>query len=103
MREEEQIARLKLQEEIRRAAHDYSPRWQRARRFTSSVMLLMRDFIPQDRDCTRRLDDYLTEVGFQANAEFVNVPPEWDALNKLQIERAMLDKKMQPIVLTPVE
>ena len=80
-----------------------TPRYRRARNTCNTVLSIMRDFIPNDRNCLRKIEDHLMRLAYESNTQFINVPPEWDALDKLQIERAMLEKKMQPIVLTPVE
>ena len=74
-----------------------SPRYERATRFANTILLVMRDFVPTGRDCQRMMYDHLLELGYQTNAEIINVPPEWDALRKLEIEKAMLEKVMQPI------
>ena len=75
------------------------PRYRRARRTANTIMSIMRDFIPQDRDRHRVIGDYLVRLAYESNVEFVNVPPEWDALDKIQIEAAVLKAKMEPIVL----
>lgn len=77
----------KLQEEL----HLGTPRALRARRFADTVFSLMRDFIPRDRECVDRIREELMIAGYEANAEIINVPPEWDALTKEQIERAKLE------------
>lgn len=97
MTEQEQVERLKLQEQMHRAMMENSPRYLRACRTATTIQGIMHDFIPQDRRMQRQIEEYLMRVAFQANAEFVNVPAEWDALDKLQLERAMLDKKMGPV------
>jgi hypothetical protein len=76
-----------------------SPRYQRATRFANTMLSIMRDFIPTGRDVQRMMYDHLLELGYQTNAELVNVPPEYDALNKLEIERMMLEKIMTPPTL----
>ena len=68
-----------------------SPRAQRAHRFANSIMAMMCDFLPRDRECSRHIHEYLLEVGHFGNFEILNVPPEKDALDKLQLERAMLE------------
>ena len=77
-----------------------TPRYQRAVRFTNTMLAIMRDFIPSGRDVQRMMYDHLLELGYQTNAELINVPPEWDALNKLEIERAMLEKFSKPLNIT---
>lgn len=68
-----------------------SPRYQRARRFANTVHSVLSDFIPDDRAIRRRVNDYLFEVGYQNNLEIINVPPELDALNKLELQHRMLE------------
>jgi hypothetical protein len=71
-----------------------SPRYQRATRFANTVLSIMRDFVPAGRNLQEMIYDHLLELGYETNAEFINVPPEWDALNNIQIERTMLEKVM---------
>ncbi len=87
--------RTRLFEELRAG----TPRALRAKRFADTVVSLMQDFIPRDRECTRRAFDVTLEAAFAANVEIVNVPPEWDALDKLQIEAAMLEAKTRPLII----
>lgn len=77
-----------------------TPRARRARNFANMAMAIMRDFLPPDRECSRRIVDHLQEVGYYANLQIINVPPEWDALDKLAIEQAMF--KTHPAFI-PVE
>lgn len=76
-----------------------TPRAARARRFANEVLHLMGDYLPRDRDAMRLMDQYLIETGFQMNLQIIDVPPEWDHLNKLEIEKAMLDAKMKPLTV----
>jgi len=100
----EQIER----EETRHRLHDEmmkgTPRANRARRFSQTVQALMQDFLPGDRACRRRVEDFLIEVGFATNCEIINVPPECDELDKLTLERRMLEASIgraaPPITLT---
>lgn len=68
-----------------------SPRYMRARRFADTIYSLTMDFIPRDRIVVRHFLDRMLEAGYEANAELINVPEIWDALNKLQIEHAMIE------------
>lgn len=90
-REERQ--RRHLYDEMRRD----TPRAARARRFSQMVHAMLRDFLPVDRDCARRVDEYLTEIGFENNAEIISVPPECDALDKLVLERRMLETRLNAV------
>lgn len=84
-----------MKDDIREQIHEEmmrgTPRYQRAVQFSNQIMGLLCDFLPHDRDCLRATEDYLLEAGFAGNAQIINVPPEWDALNKLQMERAMIE------------
>ena len=76
-----------------------SSKYRRAMRTTRAILGIMRDFIPQDRVCQRAMEDRLMQMAYETNVEFINVPPEWDELDKLQLEKAILEKKMLPIIL----
>lgn len=97
MDEREQVEHANLQVELRDAMLRNDPRYLRARRVTDQIFNLMRDFIPRDRDCQRRVEEHLMEKAFAANVEIIQVRPEWDAMDKLKIESAMHDLKMAPI------
>jgi hypothetical protein len=89
-RDDEKRLRDQLAEEVRQN----TPRSRRARRFADTVVHgLVWDFIATDRVCLERLTEHLMLMGFASNAEIVNVPPEWDALDKVALERAMLEAK----------
>lgn len=77
--------------------HKGTPRFARARRFAQTVQAMLQDFLPRDRDCARRIEEYIIEAGFAVNAEIINVPPECDALDKLELERARLEHHMARI------
>jgi hypothetical protein len=68
-----------------------SRRQLRAKRFADTIISLLRDFLPSDRDTLERIYDLLAEEGYELNAEIISVPLELDALDKLQIERKMLE------------
>jgi len=68
-----------------------APRYLRATRFANTMLSIMRDFVPAGRDCQHLMYDYLLQLGYETNAELINVPPEWDELTKLQLEKAMLE------------
>lgn len=70
----------------------------RARRFANTVMAIMQDYLPRNKDCLLAIGDHLYKLGYKNNAEFINVPPEWDELTKLQIEQAMLKVKSAFVV-----
>src|ERR1700737_3589954 len=96
--EEQQVRRLraKIEREGRRGPrtgdmHLWPPRAARAHRFANLVQAMLRDFLPTDRDCQRRIADYLLEVGYENNLEIINVPPECDELEKLALERRRLE------------
>ncbi len=81
-----------------RTIHDIgSKRELRATRFANCILSLMRDFLPSDRECQRRMYDYLAEVGYKGNVELINVPPECDELDKIALERKMYETKLATI------
>ncbi len=75
------------------------PRQLRAIRFAHGIIGVMRDFLPVHKDCYRIMYDYLYDLAYEQNIEMINVPLEWDELNKLQIEKVMLDRAFK--IVTP--
>lgn len=71
-----------------------APRDRRARRFADVILNLLHDFLPTDRECRRKVHEFLFECGHKGNVELVNVPPERDALDKLALETAIVDVAM---------
>lgn len=72
----------------------------RARQFTDQVMHLLEDFLPMnDKICRNRIFDFVYEAAYQSNAQIINVPPEYDALNKLELERKMLASVTLPFIM----
>lgn len=69
-----------------------TPRYARARRFADMMLSLSRDFIGHDRIVHRQFLEVMLEAGWVTNAEIINVPDAWDALNKLEIEMAMIEQ-----------
>lgn len=84
-----------MREHIIEGMRKGSPRYLRARHFAHSILHLMRDFTPQDRDMQRHIEEYLLEAAFESNAAIINVPPECDALDNRALERHMLEASMQ--------
>jgi len=83
-------------EDLRR--EDFSsPRYRRAARFASTILSLMEDYTPRDPEVRDVMYDYLLKVGYETNAELISVPPECDALDKLALERRMLETKIAEI------
>ncbi len=68
-----------------------TPRARRAHRFAANVIGLMRDFIPRDGECVRQIEEHLLRAAYEGNVEIINVPPECDAMDKLQLERLRLE------------
>jgi hypothetical protein len=81
----------KLRSEMMKDFYAGTPRALRAQRFADTVMSIMRDFIPRDRDCCRRMTETLFEIGWLKNAEIISVPPECDHLDKLELECRRLE------------
>jgi hypothetical protein len=65
----------------------------RAQRFANTVMAMMRDYIIPNRDTWRMIEDHLHRIGFEINAEIISVPPECDHMDKLALEKHMLETK----------
>lgn len=103
MGEKERAERLKVQIELQEAMWRGDQRYLRARRFTDQILHLMYGFIPNDRACTRIIEEMLMETAFQANIEIINVRPEWDELDKLKIEHAINESKMMPVTMPIVD
>lgn len=78
---------------FRDLTHDdmQTPRYVRAMRFVDTLEYLMRDFLPTDRHVRRRFRDVMLEMGWELNAELIHVPEVWDALNKAQLEQALVE------------
>jgi hypothetical protein len=93
------VEQLRLREQLRKAEDEYSPRYMRARRFAQTVLALMGSFVPSDRETYRRMEEMLMLAGFESNAEIISVPPECDALDKLALERRMLERCLEPILV----
>lgn len=74
------------------------PRERRAHRFTSVILSVMRDFVPRDRECQRRMQEELFKLAYEGNVEIINVPPECDALDKLALERRMYETKVAAVI-----
>jgi hypothetical protein len=100
----EQIEREKRRYRLEDEMMKGTPRGNRARRFANLVQHLLQEFLPRDRHCARRIEEHLLEFGFQNNAEIISAPPECDELDKLTLERRMLEasiaRAMPPITLT---
>lgn len=83
-------------EDLTFADHN-DPRFLRARRFADHARHLLRDFLPPGRDTQRLIYDHLIRTGWEQNLEIVTVPPEWDALDKIELERARLEVKITTV------
>lgn len=68
-----------------------SPRYARALQSTNMLLAVLREFLPQESRCREAVEDHLMETFFYSNAAIINVPPEKDAMDKLALERAMLE------------
>ena len=62
------------------------------------ILDYLQDFIPQDRETRRRVQEHLLESAFEGNVAIINVPLECDAFDKMALERRMLDASMKPFV-----
>jgi hypothetical protein len=97
MKTREEIEHKILRQQLLSDMAKGTPRYQRAQRFSEQVIHLMWDFIPNDRDCLERIQDYLMEVGFSSNAEIISVPRECDHLDKVALEQRRLEASMKPV------
>ncbi len=88
------LERADLRTQLMQHMHKGTPRFVRARRFAQTVQAMMRDFLPNDRYCRDRIDEFVMEVGFATNCEIINVPPECDELDKLALERRRIELMM---------
>lgn len=87
----EQIDRERLRIRLIDEMHKDTARFRRAQRFCHEVQALLRDFLPRDRDCCRRIDEYLLLIAFENNLETISVPPECDEFDKLALQRKRLE------------
>lgn len=84
---------------IAEAMHKDSPRFRRATRFADLVQYLLNEFLPTERNCRHFIHRRLIEAGFAGNCEIINVPPECDELDRLTLERRMLELKAGPVLV----
>jgi hypothetical protein len=92
MSKDDTIRRRMIRESL-----EATPRYQRAQRFSNQVVHMLWDFLPNDRDCLDRIQHYLMEVGFSANAEIISVPPECGNLDKVALEQRRQEASMKPL------
>lgn len=104
-RRREPADQAKLEVELALHMQEGTPRYRRALRFADQLMGTLRDFLPSHPEMLRFINRDLMLLGFEHNAEVVNVPAEWDALDKAQIEAAMLRAKIDGTIkiITPEE
>lgn len=86
-----------LRAEIDWAQMNGAPRYLRAKQSTDQIVGLLKDFLPRDDECLQRVYRDIFETFFFSNSAIINVPPEKDALDKLALERAMLET-LAPII-----
>ena len=94
-----QIETQRLRHEVEAAMREGSRRFLRASRFADLVQYLVSDFLPHDRECLRIIHQRLVEAGFAGNCEIINVPPECDELDKLALQRQMLETKIPSLTV----
>lgn len=83
--------RQRMERQMRRDFWKGTPRAHRAEQFGHAMLSILEDFLPRDRECKRRIYESLIEVSYRGNMALIDVRPEWDHLNKLQIEAAMVE------------
>lgn len=71
-----------------------TPRAARAQRFAAQILGVLSEYLPRDRIVLRVIERDLVLVAFEHNSEIINVPPEWDHLDRLAIEATMLTTKI---------
>lgn len=73
--------------------HDFtcSRRDARAALFTNQIMSMLRDYLPPGRDAQRLIYDEICTIALEQNLQIISVPPEFDALTKLELERRMVE------------
>jgi hypothetical protein len=86
-----------LERLYRKHAQKGTPRYQRAHRFASQMLAALRAFVPSDYDVIEIVHMRLVYMAFEHNAEVINVPPEWDHLDRLAIEAVMLKTKVAQV------
>lgn len=83
--------RRDLRDELGEAMRKGTPRALRAVRFSDMILHIVRDFVPDNQDVYRIMCDEIQMLAFRDNLEVIHVPPEKDHLDKLQLERAMIE------------
>ena len=66
-------------------------RERRANQFTNQIIGMLRDYLPPGREVRRMICDELWKIAHDGNLEIISVPPEFDALTKLELERRMVE------------
>ena len=84
---------------VKRATIENNVRGMRARQFAAQVIDSLRDYLPTDGRTMQRIHDQLYEDAYNANALIVTVPPEFDMLSKLEAEREMRKRMMEPFTM----
>lgn len=99
---QERIGRREKLREERRAhekrLHDESlqgtPRYARAMQTANQIMSLMRDYIPEA--CVEKAYDEIVLNVFTQDCVLMAVPPEFDPLNRMSLEKAMAEMMLKP-------
>lgn len=97
MREAEKTRKLENRMRLQQAMMDGSMRYIRANQFALQVLSLMQDFIPTNLNVRAQIHEHLIETAFEANAAFINVPPECDAMDKAALEKHTMEEKLRII------
>jgi hypothetical protein len=66
-------------------------RYRRARKFTNTILTLVRDFIPPDHRCIKIFEYKMMKLAWEEDIAIINVRPEWDQLTNAQLALAMLE------------
>lgn len=70
-------------------------RTKRSHRFANQILHLMQDYIPND--CKKRAYEFLINEAEKGNLEIISVPLQCDHLEKLDLERKMLETSIKKI------
>ncbi len=73
----------------------YNIREKRAINFANSIINALGDLLPSDSECMEIIYQELYKIAYEGNLQIINVPLEYDALDKLELERTMLKTKLE--------
>jgi len=74
-------------------------RGMRAKQFASQILHTLQDYLPTDGRTKQRIYEHLFETAHAQNALIVSVPPEFDLLSKMESEREINKRMLEPFVM----